>query len=621
MTEAVRTLFEERNAPVLLVLDSLDEAPAADERVGQADTLPPTWRIVLTSRPGSWNRQLRIDESQSSTYRKVGSLQPLRYPDDVDPFIDRWFAGRPLAAAGLKAELRNRAAIQEAATVPLILAFYCIVAGGAPLPARRTDLSARVIRRMLTGRWRGGAHRDPDPGACMQTLRNWAWSAASRSPVSGTGEWDDEFLAPRVATPGDRDALDHVAVPAGPADPDTGMTLRRFVHRSVREHLVAEHVALLPAEAAAGELLNHLWYDPDWEHAAPAALALHPQRDEVLRDLIGNVTGGSGSFADLTAVDGCWEIRWFLTRVALETEETDWSPDARSLISQARMNAALLSPRTDGSRVGAYGWPESDQEILKALFTRLDTETDPWTASRLAATLTYLNPSAEDLQRARRALLGLLADERNRGWEERLAYSIARLQPTAGERADVRLALLRRLPELRDEDEELPGAIAAITVTEQERAQVKASLTGLLADRPGTFPTRALAKGIMWMNPTAAELGRVRALLLDQLSQGVSVHQGLWLGKAIGRMKAPADERAQARAALFKLLSSKWGYTKPEITQAITELAVTEQERNPPGTDSLRISPISRTFPGPAWPNGCWGQPPTSPPPATTRRK
>ena len=83
--DALRVLFEERNAPTLLVADSLDEARGADDRIRQADTLPPAWRIVLTSRPGSWNRQLAIGDDDPS--RRVGVLQPLRYPEDVEPFI------------------------------------------------------------------------------------------------------------------------------------------------------------------------------------------------------------------------------------------------------------------------------------------------------------------------------------------------------------------------------------------------------------------------------------------------------------------------------------------------------------------------------------------------------
>ena len=78
LSAAVRVLFTERNTRTLLVIDSLDEAHGSGERLRQADTLP--WRIVLTSRHGSWNRQLVIEEDGSD---RVGELQPLRYPDDV----------------------------------------------------------------------------------------------------------------------------------------------------------------------------------------------------------------------------------------------------------------------------------------------------------------------------------------------------------------------------------------------------------------------------------------------------------------------------------------------------------------------------------------------------------
>jgi hypothetical protein len=161
--------------------------------------------------------------------------------------------------------------LQEAATVPLILAFYCIIGGGGPLPGRRTEVYAKVIERMLTSRWRGRAHsRDPNPNpdrkACLKTLRKWAWSAAVPDPVSGAGAWEDEFPTPSAGlSREDSDALDHVAVPlpGGPANVDSRTTQRRFVHRSLREHQVVQHVARrMSAAEAARELLQHLWYDP-----------------------------------------------------------------------------------------------------------------------------------------------------------------------------------------------------------------------------------------------------------------------------------------------------------------------------------------------------------------------
>jgi hypothetical protein len=367
VTRALETLFEERDAPTLLVADSLDEARGVDDRIRQADTLPAAWRIVLTSRPASWNSQLAVGEDDPS--RRAGVLQPLRYPEDVESFISGWFSDRP---TGLAAQLRDRPALQQAATVPLILAFYCIVGGDQPLPARRTDLYAKVIRRMLTGLWRDSSDRDPDPDACLEILVDWAWSAAASDPVSGVGAWPDEFPAPRVRhSQAERDALDHVAPPLGPADVDTGITQRSFIHRSIREHLVASHIASrMPAGQAAAELVNHLWYDPDWEYAAPAALAMHPQRDQVLKQLICSVTDGDHLRADLAAADGCWELRRFLARVAAESGEGDWQREAAEMIGQARLSLATSRP-DDLRQVAASDWPTSNGQVIESLLAQL----------------------------------------------------------------------------------------------------------------------------------------------------------------------------------------------------------------------------------------------------------
>jgi hypothetical protein len=106
VTDAVQELFERRDGqPTLLVIDSLDEAREADERIRLADTLPAAWRILLTSRPASWNRQLAVDGSDES--RRVGTLLPLRYPQDVEPFISTWFSDRPRRAAELAGQIRS----------------------------------------------------------------------------------------------------------------------------------------------------------------------------------------------------------------------------------------------------------------------------------------------------------------------------------------------------------------------------------------------------------------------------------------------------------------------------------------------------------------------------------
>jgi hypothetical protein len=81
ISKALGVFFAERNAPTLLVIDSLDEAHGPSERLRQADTLP--WRIVLTSRPSSWKHQLTIKDKDDS--HRAGELQPLATPATSSP--------------------------------------------------------------------------------------------------------------------------------------------------------------------------------------------------------------------------------------------------------------------------------------------------------------------------------------------------------------------------------------------------------------------------------------------------------------------------------------------------------------------------------------------------------
>ena len=147
ISAALRVFFTERNAPTLLVIDSLDEAHGTDERLRQADTLP--WRIILTSRPSSWNHQLAIETENDS--HRVGELQPLRYPGDVEPFIQRWFAEQP--GAGRGSCRADRAASWPAA------GRYRAADPGLLLHRRRRPAAARVPARPVHQGAQPHAHR------------------------------------------------------------------------------------------------------------------------------------------------------------------------------------------------------------------------------------------------------------------------------------------------------------------------------------------------------------------------------------------------------------------------------------------------------------------------------
>ena len=406
ISAALQAFFSERNRPTLLVIDALDEARGSDERLRQADTLPSTWRIVLTSRPSSWNHQLAINGADDS--HRIGELQPLRYPADVEPFIYRWFAEESQRGVDLAAQIAGRPGLQMAATVPLILSFYCIIGGDQPLPGRQRDLYAKVLNRMLTGRWRGNDNYYPDPASCLQVLRAWAWSGTVSDHFSGVVIWPDDIVTPQVRLgEADGDAVDHVAVPVQRPDVDTGETLRRFVHHSIREHLVAEHVAGLPLDQAIDALLPHLWFDPAWEYSAPAALVMHPRRDQLLREIICRAAASDRVPSDLSVIDAGWQVRGLLAKVARESNEGDWSPEIAEIIGQARVELAGSS--CFDSLGEEPSWEASSRQACRVLLARLTHETYPWTATRLTAVLARLGPTAIEKRQALDAMLRLLA--------------------------------------------------------------------------------------------------------------------------------------------------------------------------------------------------------------------
>jgi hypothetical protein len=609
VADAVRLLFEDRSGPTLLVSDSLDEAHGADERLRSTERLPPAWRVMLTSRPASWNGQL--DMGKNDPARRVGDLQPLRYPEDVESFIACWFTAEPARAAELAAQLRARPDLQQAVTVPLLLTFCCIIGGDQPLPGHRGDLYAKVIRRMLTGRWRGSG-RDPehDPDGCLETLCGWAWSAAASDPVSGVGDWADEFCTPRAGGRDNQEVLDHVAVPLGPPDLDTGMSRRRFVHRSVHEHLAARYVSRMPAEKAAAVLLGHVWYDPDWEYAAPAALAMHRDREQVLREMVRQVTGGDQTAVGLEVVDGCWEFRRFLARVAHESSQDDWSPEAASLIGQARTDLIisrkgfrhLVSDYSRASDWPASDWPTSNRLLLEDLLTEtindyeggllpqaapklavgaeerastrqellhllLRPSTDSCLAGELAEAIAGLDPTAEERAATREALLLLLAGTDD-SWEAgSLAEVIAGLDPTAEERVPTREALLRHLLDFADMTADgfatLAKTIAGLAVGEEERAATRQALLHLVADTPasqtvsGTAEELAgvLARTIAGLAVGEEERAETRQALLHYIpsieDDPLAVRE---LAEVAAGMAAGAEERAETRQELLRLL-------------------------------------------------------------------
>ncbi len=638
ITAALRVFFTERNAPTLLVIDALDEASGGNLRLRQVGSLP--WRIVLTSRPSSWTNQLVFKEQSGSP--QVCELLPLRYPDGVEPFIQRWFAERPEWGRDLAAQIARRPGLQQAATVPLILAFYCIVGGNDPLPEFGRDLYSKVLNRMLGSGWRIGddssgrrndEDSEPDADSCLRTLRAWAWSGATSDIVSGVGTWADDILVgPARMGKADEHALDNVATPVGRPDDDSRKTPRRFVHRSIREHLVAEHVACLPVDQAVETLLPHIWYDADWEYAEPAALAKHPQHDQLLRDLICRAASSDQLPRDLSDIDAGWELRGLLARVASESSETDWSPEVAGIIAQARVELAR-SGRA-GDLVGAAQWVTSNRHASGVLLGLLPDEAGGHAAStevvnavvQLALTaedkrtardsllellrgdifnnddvvnaVVQLAPTAEDKRAVRDSLLGLLADE-TRGWVAgALVGGVVQLDPTAQDKRQARDALLRLLVSETNHSmaAQLADQVTQLDPTADDERKAREAMLGLLHgideywEDQGRL-ARELAATLALLDPTTDDKRSAREALLGLLAGGFSRERGLGaydLAGAVVELAVTAEDKRQARDALLGLLADPTEAAS-SLVGGVIQLAATAEDKRQARDALLRL--------------------------------
>jgi len=584
IVESLRLFFtERRDEPTLLVIDSLDEATDADEareRLREADSLRHPWRVVLTSRPSSWNNQLTIERGNQA--HQVGELQPLRYPGDVEPVIEQWFAGQPERGNALTRQIAERPSLQQAATVPLILAFYCILGGAQPLPEFRHKLSEQVVSRMLHAPWRSSSGAPPDVGACRAALQVWAWEGANDHHISGVGQWEDDIPTEgaQLSAAG-QNAVDHVAVPRDRPDFDTNEISRRFVHRSIREHLVSEHIGghprvneALPARVVVKTLLPHLWYDPDWEYAAPAAIAMHPEHDKILRSLLCEASRSDEVPPDLSAVDAGGEMCKLLARVAAESREDDWSREMAAIIGQAL--EYLARSHKAGDLGEATHWPTSNRP------------------ARQAYPLSALYPTEEAKRQARQALLERLIGRDASGlpWPtHEVADRLARLDLTDEDKRQVRQALLSQLASESDGTDETRETRLAETLilfdpTEEHKRQARRSLLNRLLRETGTLRASYLAAGLVRMDPTDEDKREARQALLSRLVSEGDATGVTWeattLTETLIRLDPTDEDKREARQALLNLLVVSGPETERptgELAAALAQLDPTDEDK------------------------------------------
>jgi predicted nucleotidyltransferase/transcriptional regulator with XRE-family HTH domain len=270
-------------------------------------------QFVLTS---------RIVGLDTGPWRKLGfaTFQVARWrEEDIQEFVQRWYAARPLVSKGRKKEHEQRAAeltteilshrpLREIASNPLMLTILAALHYAyASLPRRRVDLYAKVVEVMLEA-WeaskRGARPGEPLHGIVLEA-REFGWlldrlalgmQRAGRvlRPRWWLSDFVQRFLREQVAFDGEQvkeqseRALRYLCERTGLLV-ERGDGLFGFWHRTIQEYFAARGL-LLEAEDG-GDIVASLrpyLFQPQWEEVVVhvAASLAAPRATSLLRVIL-----------------------------------------------------------------------------------------------------------------------------------------------------------------------------------------------------------------------------------------------------------------------------------------------------------------------------------------------
>ena len=372
--EKIRRLVLRSEARVLAVADSLDEGVSINSARTLLNSLTssPTRRLVVTSRPEAWHSATAGLRTKQDT--RVGTLTELRYPKDVHGYVEAWFTEDPPTAQHLIRQLEERHELRATATSPLLLTFYCMLTEQEPdqeLPRRRRELYRTIIDLLLAGGW-ATTEKPVDTDACRAILQQWAWEAVKDAVTpAGLGVWPETITTnrttPNVSAAMER-ALDNVAPKQEyplPHFHDRAQVERRFLHRTLWEYLVSEHIATtFSAAKAAKALLPHIWFDPDWRATLPMAIAAHKKRSKLVDRLWAYHTDRPTPAQEVVN-DRLEEL---MLEVAPQTDPKDWNKAGRARIRSLRESFAPQRPELIASSAH-WGSPSHVEAILAELLS------------------------------------------------------------------------------------------------------------------------------------------------------------------------------------------------------------------------------------------------------------
>ena len=441
--ERIRRLVLRPGARVLAVADSLDEGVSVNSARTLLNSLTssPTRRLVVTSRPEAWHSATAGLRATQDT--RIGTLTELRYPKDVHGYVEAWFPESPPTAQHLIRQLERRRELRATATSPLLLTFYCMLTEQEPdqeLPRRRRELYRTIIDLLLAGGW-ATTEEPVDRVACRAILQQWAWEAVKDAVTpAGLGVWPETITTnrtpPDVSAAMER-ALDNVAPKQEhprSSHYDHARVERRFLHRTLWEYLVSEHIATFSATKAAKALLPHIWFDPDWHATLPMAIAAHQKRSKLTDQLWTHHTDHPTPAQEVVNI----YLEALMLEVATQTDPEDWNKANRARIHSLREN---LAPHHPELIVGSAHWGGLNhaEAICAALSHAI-----PFRTHRLVRALLDLAPTDTERAKARRAILIALpyADPVQ---VDRLIDFLSKLAPTETERTKAHQIILTTL--------------------------------------------------------------------------------------------------------------------------------------------------------------------------------